>query len=352
MEYPINFEKLMSFLPKNYTELCFETKAIERIREIKTAEELMYFCLNYLYAGCTLVELSAIALLKDLKISNAAFMKKLAKCNDWYQAIIAEMKSPQIFNYTKPTGLENYNFFAADGSDVVSKGTSKQEFHLHYAINIFSLSTGQFKITDQKTGESLTNFAVKPREVYIADRAYGTKTSIEHCLSGGGEIIARLKKDAFLLFDEGGNKIVLANLLANVTETEVLDLHCFFEGSDKNLVPIRICAVKKTPEEIKKTQEKLRKQEIKKQKPLSEEAKFMNNFIILATSLTQIPAADIFQIYRYRWQVELYFKRLKSILCLGEVPNKKEENIMAWLNGKMLTALLIEQLYAETSFSP
>jgi len=352
MENPLNFDKLISFLPKNYADLCFKTKAIERIREIKTPEELMFYCLNYLYAGCTLKELSAISLLKGCTISNSDFMKRLAKCNDWYKAIIAEMSFPQIFNYTKPAGLENYDFYAADGSDIMSKGKVKQEFHLHYAINIFSLSTGQFKITNQKTGESLTNFKIQPKQVYIADRAYGTKASIKHCLSGGGEIIARLKKDAFIICDESGNKIVLADLLANVTETEVLDLPCFFKDSDKNLVPIRICAVKKTSEAIEKTQEKLRKQEIKKQKSLSEEAKFMNNFIILATSLTQVPAAEILQIYRYRWQVELYFKRLKSILCLGEAPNRKEENIIAWLNGKMLTALLIEQLYTETSFSP
>ena len=58
MEYSLNYDKLMSFLPKNYADLCYTTKAIERKREIKSAEELMFFCLSYLYAGCTLVELT------------------------------------------------------------------------------------------------------------------------------------------------------------------------------------------------------------------------------------------------------------------------------------------------------
>jgi len=34
------------------------------------------------------------------------------------------------------------------------------------------------------------------------------------------------------------------------------------------------------------------------------------------------------------------------------LPNKKEENILAWLDGKMLCALLIELIQSEVNFSP
>jgi IS4 transposase len=45
--------------------------------------------------------------------------------------------------------------------------------------------------------------------------------------------------------------------------------------------------------------------------------------------------SKVLDIYRYRWQVELYFKRLRSILDFGELPKKIEESIFAWLNGKL-----------------
>ena len=56
--------------------------------------------------------------------------------------------------------------------------------------------------------------------------------------------------------------------------------------------------------------------------------------------------------YRYRWQVELYFKRLKSILDYGELPKKTEDSIFAWLNGKLMIALLIEKMVGRATFSP
>lgn len=352
MEKSLNIDELMKVLPNSYIDLCYKTKTTYRARELKEAKELMLICLNYLYGGLTLMELSGVALLKGYKISDVALMEKLAHCSEWYKAIISEMQSPQIANYAKPKGLEDYEFFANDGSNIVPKGRGKKTFRLHYSINIFNLSTAQFKITDYKTGESLKNFKIQAKQVHIADRAYGTKTSIEHCLRNKGDIIVRLQKGAFTLYDAEKNKIVLTDELKKVTESNLLDYHCFFENAEKKLVPIRICAIRKTPENIKKTQIKIRRKESKKQIGMSADAKFMNNFIVVATTLTQVGANEILEIYRYRWQVELYFKRLKSILCVGEVPNKKDEHIMAWLNGKMMTALLMEQLFAEVSFSP
>ena len=56
--------------------------------------------------------------------------------------------------------------------------------------------------------------------------------------------------------------------------------------------------------------------------------------------------------YRLRWQIEIYFKRLKSILDLWDVPNKKEKNIISWLNGKMVVSLLLERFYSKVHFPP
>ena len=85
----------------------------------------------------------------------------------------------------------------------------------------------------------------------------------------------------------------------------------------------------------------------------SDKAFRFNEYVVVATSLDDgISAADIMELYRYRWQVELYFKRLKSILGLGELPKKSEDSIFSWLNGKLMIALLIEKMIGQTDFSP
>jgi len=79
----------------------------------------------------------------------------------------------------------------------------------------------------------------------------------------------------------------------------------------------------------------------------------MAKFVVVITALPNAISADeIISLYRLRWQVEIYFKRLKSIIDFGNIPLKREDNTMAWLNGKLMISLLIEQMISEVSFPP
>ena len=58
-------------------------------------------------------------------------------------------------------------------------------------------------------------------------------------------------------------------------------------------------------------------------------------------------------LYRARWQVELAFKRLKSLFNFGHLPKHDEESAKAWLFGKLLVGLLSETIIeAADSVSP
>ena len=45
-----------------------------------------------------------------------------------------------------------------------------------------------------------------------------------------------------------------------------------------------------------------------------------------------------------RWQIELVFKRLKSVAQLGHVPKHDDRSSRAWLYGKLLVTLLTQKL--------
>jgi len=70
-------------------------------------------------------------------------------------------------------------------------------------------------------------------------------------------------------------------------------------------------------------------------------------YIFVFTTLgADVPATAILEIYRGRWQVELAFKRLKSLLALGHLKKVDPQGAKAWLQGKLLVAILIETLIA------
>jgi len=99
---------------------------------------------------------------------------------------------------------------------------------LHFAIDIFKLKSDQYKITSEKTGESLTNFEIKPTDLFLGDRAYGTKTGMEHCFAGKGNFIFRVRRNAFDIYDKKGNKIDIIKKLSQIKKGKTLSLKCFF----------------------------------------------------------------------------------------------------------------------------
>ena len=75
--------------------------------------------------------------------------------------------------------------------------------------------------------------------------------------------------------------------------------------------------------------------------------------MFVITSLpSEISADQILSCYRLRWQVELVFKRLKSLLGLGSIPTKTKEAGETWINGKALLSLLTEKYLGDIDFSP
>ncbi len=66
-----------------------------------------------------------------------------------------------------------------------------------------------------------------------------------------------------------------------------------------------------------------------------------------------IAAKDVLDIYRFRWQIELAFKRMKSLPFLGDLPARDPPLARCFLYSKLLAALLLEDFTSEIlSFSP
>ena len=350
----LNIGILLNKLPQGYESKCYELKAIERNREIKNGYDFMMLNMSYLSQKCSLLEISEIARLRGIgNLSDTAYMNRFAKCNEWFKWIISEINPGKTNEYQMPSSFCGYRLIAIDMSKVTSKGAVKTTYHLHYATDIFNMTSTQYKITDQKTGESLTNFAVAPNDIVVADRGYGKKKGIEYCLKHGGHFIFRIKNKAFNLYDAHRKPIDLLSFLQEVTVDVASELTVYMETSSKALLPLRLCAIKKTDKSIETSNKKIHRTEQRRQIKISEETKKSHDYIFVVTSLPpEISADEILEAYRYRWQVELYFKRLKSIMDFGDLPKKNVNAMMTWLNGKLMVALLIEMIISEVDFSP
>ena len=67
---------------------------------------------------------------------------------------------------------------------------------------------------------------------------------------------------------------------------------------------------------------------------------------MLGTSLPaeHYPAAELLTAYRLRWQIELAFKRLKSLLHIDKLPARTELGARSWLYPHLILALSCDDL--------
>jgi len=350
----VSVARLIKEMPNGYEEACFTEKAIQRKRGITNPNDLMMLSLFHLLNGCSLTEISVIAELTKLgKVSDVAFMKRFENCNKWFIWILSNLISNGAVIYQAPGWLKQYNVYGVDASDVREKGRPGRLYRLHFALDLFNMKSSQYKITTNKTGETLLNFEIKQNDLIIADRGYISINGIEHCLSGGGNFILRLRKNSFKLHDYNDKEIELLEILKELDDETVLNIPVYAKGSNGDKIALRISAKRKSANAIEQTEKRLRRREQKNQAKMSDDTKTFNEYIVLISNLSdEISAEQILEAYRFRWQVEIYFKRLKSIMDFGELPKRRHESVMAWLNGKLMIAILIEIIMGKTSFSP
>jgi IS4 transposase len=117
----------------------------------------------------------------------------------------------------------------------------------------------------------------------------------------------------------------------------------------------RVCAARKSEVAIQRAQRRIDKRQQRRVSSGTRETREYAKYVLVFTTLTKQKATtrEVLECYRLRWQIELTFKRLKSIARLGHVPKQDDQSVRAWLYGKLLVALLTQKLVrVGTTFSP
>ena len=159
-------------------------------------------------------------------------------------------------------------------------------------------------------------------------------------LDSGAHLLVRWCK-TFLLQAIGGKAF---NVLENVRK---LYKHTAGEWKvqfvlNQKVYRLRFCAVRKSRVAAERARLKLERDAKADGYTASPESLELTQYIMVLTSLPpEFSASQVLELYRCRWQVELAFKRLKSLLGAGHVPKSNDDSARAWMQAKLLTALLI-----------
>jgi len=136
----------------------------------------------------------------------------------------------------------------------------------------------------------------------------------------------------------------LSKLDGDACEMDVL----MGEGVKAPQVPCRLIALRVSEPIANERRRRLRKEAKKKGRTVSKHHLKMCDWTLLTTNVPQqwLPLEMVRALYTLRWQIELLFKQLKSILRVHQSDTGKENRLRCELYGKLIGAVIIHRIHA------
>jgi hypothetical protein len=332
-------------------ELAEETGAFTRARKIPSPEVLLRLIMMWAVAERSLMETAALAAEAGLAdVSDVALVKRFAKAGDWLAALVSELLvDPEP---TLPAGIR---VRLLDATGITRAGKSGTDHRLHLGVDLGSNRIDSIELSDAKGAEGLERFSVRAGEILVGDRAYGTRRGMAHVAEQGALFVVRFAWSNVPLQSADGQPFDLFGALRSLPEACAGEFPVRFVAPDGNVVQARLVAIRKSEAAAAQSRQKaLRERSKKGHAAVDVRTLEACGFLFVLTNLpSALSAENVLQLYRFRWQIEMKFKTLKSVLHLGNVPARNNESLRVYVLAKLLVALLIDSLlYRAESFSP
>lgn len=343
---------LLSFLggEERVAELAYATGAFVRRREVRSPTDMLRLMCTWAVGGQSLRETAALAAEAGLAdVSNVALMKRFARAGDWLGSLLADA----LGRLQAPNDLIQ-RLRVMDGSAISRGGGSGTDVRLHLSLDLASHRIDDLELTDRREGESLERFTFKPGDVVLADRGYAHRRALASVAAAGAYFVVRIPWSNVPLETRDGQAFDLLATLRTLGDAVAEDLAVQLRSPDNGeLTPCRLVAIRRSEAAAAAARQRALK-ERKKHGKIDPRTLEAAGYVFVLTNLPEeISATSVLQLYEFRWQIEMKFKTLKSVLHLGELPVRTPELIRVYVTAKLLVALLIDQLIAAAeSFSP
>lgn len=286
-------------------------------------------------------------------MSNVALLKRLRTSRLWLRWIASELSCSLRSGTLPPEGMRVRAIDSTTISGPNSKGT---DWRVHYTLDLVTMACDWHEVTDGRGGEDLERAPVQRGDVLIGDRNFAGEPGIRHVTSRGGHVLVRMRWQHAPMVYKTGRSFQVIRWLRSVRLGSVYQCPVRLLGDDHRVsIGGRVVAVRLPAPLAQRAQERILATNRRKGKKTNPKTLDAARYIFVFTTLPErmLSAKMVLELYRFRWQIELAFKRLKQILKLGRLPHQDPGAAEALILSKLVVALLLETFYRRaTSFSP
>ena len=348
-----NWGYLLSLLPEGWEAMAKQTGAVQRLRGARSVGDLLRVLLLHIGHGCSLRTASVMGKAAGwISMSDVALHRKLTLCEPWlHQLCLGVLKESKM---QLPEGPPSLRMRLVDSTLVQEPGLTGSLWRVHYSLSVPEWHCDQFQLSAIKgsgTGDSFKQYTVKAGDCLLADRGFSHLSGLEYLHTNRAQVIVRLNEQNTRLEHQDETPVNLLDWLKALKEPGAVGglpvwVRTTKKGAAGDRIPARLCAVRKSLEATVLAQRKLRVRVRRKGGTLRTKTLEHSAWIVVLTTVPESRLKDdeVLQWYRVRWQIELAFKRLKSLSDVGHIPKSDDKSSRAWVYGKLLIALLTEKM--------
>lgn len=348
---------IVSMMPADFEPSAREQGAIKRARKVEDAATLLRLALIYAHSGGLRLTAALAAEQGITDMSDVAVLKRLRAGSEWLAGLPARLLA-DTRRFEQERCRIPRRIRVTDATTVSRPGSRGTDWRVHVGYSLAECRIDHVELTDAQGAETLSRVPVEPRDVLVADRGYAHPKGICDAVAAGADLLVRMNWYNVPLTNPDGASFDVLEHLRSLPVGVIGDWQvCTRPKPEQGLPAVagRLVALRKSEQCAEAARRKVIRQSRKKGHTPSERSLEAAAYMFLFTTLDaqEMSAEQALEIYRFRWQIELAFRNLKSVVGLSRMAAKSPELSIAFIAAMLITALLVDRMScAHVDFSP
>ncbi len=345
-----DWKYLCQYLPEDLCELAKATGTVKRWRNVKNGEELLRLILAYAMEDLSLRSTAAWSTQTALELKDTSVLHRLRQAPPFLERVLAHLLTQRLRAEAAPGPV----FRIHDATVLSIPGSEGTDWRLHAVYDPAQCCLRRVEITDPQGGERLDRDRPQPGDIVCGDRGLAHARGIHAVTAAGAQVLLRMHWQNIRLHDAQGQAVDMDQTLkrADIGDAGTM-VYLPLEG--KLPVSARLLIRPLPPEAANRNRQRLRRNAAKKGRtPSATALRLAGYFCVLTTLPESLASADVvLELYRVRWQIELFFKRCKGLLHFDHLRAFDPHLVRTYCLAKLIEVALLQCLHEEAiAFSP
>lgn len=341
-------QEVLPRLPQGWEQQAKHFKALTRVRQVRSAGDLLRGILAYVLCVRSFRQLGCWSVLIGLAdLSEAAWRKRMSQAESWLEWCVRQMlaisacSSPWLVR----RGLRR--LLLVDGTHLACLGEDGTRWRIHTGFDLLAGRLAEVHVTTDAVAETWSVFQVQEGDVLISDRANGYQQRLFFVQECGAQAIVRFTPATLPLFEEekDGKRLEIVSWLKGRRAPAGRGCHrsaWVRQGEQK--MEVRVVALRLTEAQTQAARRRKSKKAKKDKRLIQSDTLYLAGWMLLVTTLaaSEWSAEEVLTLYRSRWHIELFFKRLKQLFETHRLTCIQASRVRASILALLLSWLLQE----------